>query len=637
MNSPYENIDCEVMAALIYLVLIFIQATLFEFKDQKSRTFFVMCGCGLFNSLAQISYSFIITNCSFPGAIMTFYLLRAGYDIITAFMAWAFTYYLYCLVDGDVVLSIWGTIDGLLFASLCIINIINSIHPGIMYALDEAGNYSEGALDFWEYMPSCVIFATGIGYLIKHRSAISRRVLLYHMTFLVLPVAALFEELFTRVNTGRAILMVPFGSAIACLVVFMSIESPDFERLMKAKEDLRLSTEIEKKAKEEARNSASSKARFLANMTHEIRTPINAIVGLNDLILSETKEDGSFEYALKIRQSASRLLRTVNDILDYSKIESGKLVITENEYNLAELIMGCYTSIAPGIKEKGLDFKIRVDEEIPKYLKGDNLRLGQILMNLLSNASKFTDTGSVNLTISELSCEENSINLEFVVTDTGSGIREDELEYIFDSFHIKSDKCLYETEGSGLGLSITKALLNAMGSEIKVQSIYGEGSVFSFVLKQEILYPEPIGKIDDYLQARTMSLQNREEQFSFAGRKVLVVDDTDLNLFVMDKILKSLDFEVTTAPSGSACLSLAKANKYDIILLDYLMPQMNGLETKEELDKLENAKNVPVVALTASISDETRKLFLEKGFADFLTKPVAQDKLMEVLDKLLNK
>ena len=385
---------------------------------------------------------------------------------------------------------------------------------------------------------------------------------------------------------------------------------------------------LEKLASDEANKA---KSEFLADMSHEIRTPINAILGMNEMILRETKESGTYEYSRNIKTSGKNLLQLVNSILDFSKIEDGKMEIVPVRYRVNTLITYLINSVQERANAKNLDFNIDIDPTIPSELYGDDARIDQIILNLLTNAVKYTPSGSVTLTIRSRERKENMLLLYVEVKDTGIGIKESELNRLFESFE-RLDKIRNRNiEGTGLGISITTKLLALMDSELKVESKYGEGSIFSFELWQRIENEEPLGEYN-------MSLPEQDnvayqESFRAPKARLLVVDDTKMNLIVVVNLLKNTEMKIDTAINGQEAVKLCESVQYDVILLDQRMPGMDGTQTLKEIRYLSQGinKDTPVICLTADAIRGAKERYLSQGFSDYLTKPVEGQTLERML------
>lgn len=392
-----------------------------------------------------------------------------------------------------------------------------------------------------------------------------------------------------------------------------------------------------------AEAKSEAKSTFLSNMSHEIRTPINAVLGMDEMILRESKEENTIYYAENIKTAGNTLLGLVNDILDFSKIEAGKLDLIETDYDFASTLNDLVTMIQTRADDKGLNFEVEVASDMPHLLHGDEIRLKQIITNILTNAVKYTEEGGVTLTVDfdrvkkESEDEPDRIALIVSVKDTGIGIKEEDIKKLFVAFERIEEERNRTIEGTGLGMNITQSLLHMMGSSLKVESVYGEGSDFSFVVNQEVRNFEPIGDYKESLKKAIASRKVYRESFVAPDADILVVDDTQMNLVVIENLLKKTKVRIDTALSGFECLAKTRKKKYDLIFLDHRMPEKDGLETlKELLEEEDNInRDTPAVCLTANAVSGARELYEQAGFKDYLTKPVDAGRLEETLVKFL--
>ncbi|MBD5476110.1 MAG: response regulator [Lachnospiraceae bacterium] len=389
--------------------------------------------------------------------------------------------------------------------------------------------------------------------------------------------------------------------------------------------------------KEEAERANEAKSSFLARMSHEIRTPINAVLGMNEMILRETQSDNIMEYASNINSAGRTLLSIINDILDLSKIESSRMEIVENNYNLGRLLIDVENMISMRAEEKNLYFRVVTDDKLPNQLHGDDIRIKQCMTNLLTNSVKYTKEGNVTLKVDFTSNDGDMIDLRITVSDTGIGIKEEELHKLFDPFTRLDLLQNKSVEGTGLGLSITKRLVEMMGGELTVDSCYGKGSSFSFVIPQKSVGSELLG---DYktnaIQMSEIKTRERKEYIAPKAR-ILAVDDNRVNLTVVKGLLKKLKVQFDSAGSGQECLAKVRQNHYDIILLDHMMPDMDGIETLRAMQQIEEyIKNRSVViALTANAIVGAKEEYLSEGFEDYLSKPIDFVMLEEMIRKYL--
>lgn len=391
--------------------------------------------------------------------------------------------------------------------------------------------------------------------------------------------------------------------------------------------------ELEKQT-EIARKANQAKSDFLAKMSHEIRTPINAILGMNEMILRESREDSIRQYAMDVHNSANALLGIINDILDISKIESGKMEILPEQYELDSLLNDLSSMIYVKAKEKALELEVEVDETLPNGLTGDDIRIRQILVNLLNNSVKYTQKGKVSLHVGGQR-EGESMLMHFEIRDTGIGIKDEDLPRLFAKFERIEEAENRNIEGTGLGMNIVLELLKMMDSELKVSSRYGEGSVFSFDLKQGICNDAPIGN----LAIRSRELHKAytyTASFTAPEAKILLVDDNDVNRRVFCSLLKDTGIKIDDVDSGFACLEQIRQQHYDLIFMDHMMPEMDGVETLHHMAETNHkCTDSPVIILTANAIAGVKEHYLKEGFSDYLSKPINTQKLESMLLKYL--
>lgn len=431
-------------------------------------------------------------------------------------------------------------------------------------------------------------------------------------------------------NTNRFLLLSTFATVIVIYIMYFTLENPDL-KLIRALN----------KAKEEAESANRAKTMFLTNMSHEIRTPINTILGMDEMIIRETKSQEVTEYAHNIKKAGKLLLSIVNDVLDFSKIESGKMELVEAEYQLGESVSDVIHLIRAKAEDKGLEFKTDIDKELPCSLYGDEVRLRQIVMNLLTNAVKYTDYGEIVLGVHFTKVSDNRIVLFVEVRDSGQGIREEDISKLYQSFQRIDESRNRDIEGVGLGLAIAQSLLEMMDSRLRVRSTYGKGSVFSFEMIQRVASWEPVGNVDRQTEE---SGKSSDGSLWAPGATVLVTDDNVMNLAVIRGLLKRTGVQVFVASSGQETIALMKQHKFDVVFLDHMMPEMDGIETYREIrrmwkngEALMTQKNTPFLILTANAIVGAREMYLNEGFDDYISKPVDATNLERILRKYLPK
>ncbi len=385
-----------------------------------------------------------------------------------------------------------------------------------------------------------------------------------------------------------------------------------------------------------ANDANEAKSRFLASMSHEIRTPINSVLGMDEMILRESREEEIISYARDIQTSGRTLLSLINDILDLSKIEEGRMEILPTEYELASVINDMVNMIKGRAESKGLKFDVKVDEMVPDLLFGDEIRIKQIILNLLTNAVKYTHSGSVGFETGFRKISEDSIILEIRVTDTGIGMNSEDMEKLFAPYERIEEVRNRSIEGTGLGMSIVKNLLDLMGSSINVKSVYGEGSEFSFEIRQQVVNWEPLGDLAGRLESRQTEKSVYHELFHAPKAEILIVDDTPVNLSVMEKLLRKTQVRTDTALSGKQALRLMENKSYDVVFIDHMMPEMDGIETLHRMKEMgDDEKNGIYIILTANATSGAREMFLSEGFTDYLSKPIDSRLLEEMLKNYL--
>ncbi len=393
-----------------------------------------------------------------------------------------------------------------------------------------------------------------------------------------------------------------------------------------------------------ALESNYAKSIFLANMSHEIRTPINGILGMNSMILKATKNDTLHECALNIQSAGHTLLSIVNDILDISKIESGKMEILASDYELFNVLNDCYNMVASKAEEKALKFELKLDQTLPSALYGDEVRIRQVINNLLSNAVKYTEHGGI---VFSMSCkpvkasqgisEGSKVILVIKVVDSGQGIRPEDLMKLFNMFERIDERKNRSIEGSGLGLNLAKNLVERMDGEIYVQSDFGAGTTFTVEIPQIVRNITPLGNFAERYRNSILNSKLSSDEFVAPNAKILVVDDVRMNLMVVEGLLKETGIQIDTVTSGAECLVAIRHTRYDIIFLDHMMPVMDGVETLHNMKTLPDNKciGVPVVMMTANAIIGAKESYLEEGFDDYLSKPVSEAALLQMLKKYL--
>ena len=382
--------------------------------------------------------------------------------------------------------------------------------------------------------------------------------------------------------------------------------------------------------------SGERKSEFLSLMSHRIRTPINTISGMAELIERETKSPDIKAYASSIRNAVRMLMSLINDMLDVDRSAKSKVELEVDEYSLAPLLVDCVSLLISRARQDGLDFENKVSNDLPSILYGDSVRIMQIITNVLTNAVKYTNRGTITF-IAEKRYIDGKFNLCIIVKDTGIGIKPEDIGEIFNSYNRADEKENRHIEGTGLGLSITKRLVDAMGGQISVESVYGEGSTFTILLPQVVISDEPIGDLEEAIRKYTVKNATYKELFKAPTANVLVVDDNRMNIEVFVGLLKKTEIKIDSAGGGTEAIEKAKKKKYDIIFMDHMMPEPDGIQTLHLLknDYMALSYATPVVALTANATPGAEKMYLKEGFVSYMSKPVDSEQLEKLLLKLL--
>lgn len=529
------------------------------------------------------------------------------------YFLWAYFFLLYIFVisfreKSEYLLQKKFTKSSIILTSLFICLIILIMPIQITYEDNVA--YSSGLSVNMVYGLCFIMVGIMLYCLLRNLKKISTKEYIPLLTFMVLSTFCMIIQ-----KTYPEITLMLMCHSIVTSLMYFTIENPD----------VKMVKELEV-AKNEAEKANHAKSEFLSSMSHELRTPLNAIVCFSELLESKEGLDSeSKDFARDIVSASHNLLDLVNGVLDISKIEAGKMELINKEYNSFELFNSLSTMIIPRIGDKPIDFKTVIASDIPPVLKGDTGKLKQIILNLLTNAVKYTDKGFIKYRVECINdYKNNQTKLIITVTDTGRGIKKEDIDRLFKKFERLEEDRNTSIEGTGLGLAITESLAELMGGKITVISDYGKGSTFKFVVVEEIVNKE------SNLVVNEQTTLNYE---TFEGKKVLVVDDSKLNLKVAENVLKNFKVSTETVTSGLECLSCVKSKKYDIIFMDIMMSNMSGVEVLKKLR--EEKVNIPVIALTADAIEGQEEKYISEGFDGYLSKPIDKTKLKVILNKYL--
>ncbi len=490
----------------------------------------------------------------------------------------------------------------------------------LYYYFDESNVYHEGPLFLlFTLIPFFSMVVDG-SLIIQYFKKLERNVRISLLIFLIIPI----------LNPLVQMLLPDFDSTdISFTIMAIILYTIDLVNTNKAAADTIRALAV-----------SEAKSEFLSNMSHEIRTPLNTVLGMNEMVLRECEDPNIVSYSESIRSAGNTLLGLINDILDFSKIEAGKIEILPVDYDLSSVIHDLVNFIYMKAEAKGLELNLDIDASTPKKLKGDEMRIKQVITNILTNAVKYTEKGSVTFKLSCKNIDRNSnkVVIRVSVIDTGIGIKPEDMEKLFEKFERIEEGRNRKIEGTGLGMSITKNLLEMMGSRLEVESVHGRGSTFSFDLEQEVISWDQLGNHEQSYKEQ-LKKDKYKEKLHAPDARVLVVDDNSVNLKVFKFLVKETQMRTDTAESGSECLKMTADKAYDIIFLDQMMPGMNGTETLLKLRGQESNpnRNTPVVCLTADAISGAREQYIADGFTDYLTKPFSPNQLEDMLIKLLPK
>lgn len=591
------------------MILLFININYYSAKRRNTtihKIFTSLIGISTLNVIFDFIYAYLVINYDMPlDWVDKIYIISLG-----AVAALICTYLMLMVKENGGKLIIGRVLAGYIPLAVCSLLIL--ILP--MQHVHVDGWYmATGTSLYVLYFEISFYILTIIALLVMNRKTLSQKnkvVVIFSSAFMIGAFACQVFNNFTSLTS--------VGVTLVCICMYMSVENPDMLIIE------RLTYE-----KERADSANDSKSAFIANVSHEIRTPINAILGMNEMIIRENTEAVIGQYADDISTAARTLYGIINDVLDMSKMDSGRMDMVPVKYELNQLIYDAISLNQSRIDDKQLDFYVDIDPTIPKGYYGDDVRIKQVLSNLLSNAIKYTHEGFVRLMVNG-EYRGDYMDLRFQIKDTGIGIKSEDLEKLFIAFERIEESRNRNIEGTGLGITICSNLLKMMGSRLKVSSVYGEGSIFSFVLTQRIVNPEPIGDFSNF----SNKLKSHEGvRFKAPSVKILVVDDNTLNRRVFISLLSNTEMRIDEAESGEACLELTQKDQYDIIFLDHQMPGMDGIETLNYLknDKDNLNRKTPIVMLTADASSGMQEKYRNAGFDAYLSKPIFLNELEKLI------
>lgn len=614
------------IAALFYDIILFTNLSLkYNGKTKSSVMFKKLVYYIIFATLFDISSSIIIIN--FPDLYFGVALIMISCkSVLTIFISYYVSLYIASYTYDDILNAPFHKFNKI-FLYFVLINLNVYIVSTLLFNYRPTAHiYMDYPLDFLVNTLTPIYFFIYSGRLLYvKRSQITKKMFIILIISYFFFIFGIIGEVFSPHSTKFGYL----GISLGIYILYFTIEFPDYQRLVSTMSELSI-------AKEAANQANEAKTNFLSNMSHEIRTPLNAILGLDEIIIRQSKEDEIKNYAKDIQNASESLLSIINDILDFSKIEAQKLELFPNDYSIVTMVNDLKNMIMPRVTKKALKFEIDIDPNIPRLLHGDSVRIKQVIVNLLTNAVKYTHSGVILFSISAQDTTDSTTILMVSVKDTGIGMKRSELDKLFLPFERLEENKNKTIEGSGLGMAIVKQLLSMMNSNLIVKSVYGEGSEFSFKLEQIVVDTRPIGNLSEIHSTAESNVSVYNVSFTAPKAKILVVDDTEMNLLVFKGLLKDTKMQIDTVTNANEMFARIKSTKYDLIFIDHRMPVMDGVEALHYMKTFTHqCLDTPCIALTANVLQGAREYYIEEGFRDYLSKPVNSKKLEECITQYL--
>ena len=609
MNDSMFFTICSLFYSVLLICIFFSKKRINLFENKIYSSLIIVNFLGIIVEIACSQFILIY------GMEHEFLSICIGKAYLMYLITWItlFTMYIVVISTKNIETKIIPLVKGILLV-LILLYVIVIMLP-MHYYYDSVQNkylYSYGpSVDFVSIV-SIICFIICLFFTFRNIKNIKKKKYIPLFVFIVIGTIVLIVQ-----NSNPSLLLVTSAETFVTILMYFTIENPD----------LKLINELNM-AKDQAEKANRAKTDFLSSMSHEIRTPLNAIVGFSNSLNDNKDIPESAKADVKdILVASDNLLEIVNGVLDISKIEANKIEIIKKEYDTKKMLDELSKLTKVRIGEKPIEFITKFDESLPRVLYGDQTRVKQVILNILTNAAKYTDKGKIIFSVQSI-IKDNVCRMIVSVEDTGRGIKKESIDKLFTKFERLDEDRNTTIEGTGLGLAITKKLVELMHGKIVVQSKYGEGSKFTVSIDQKIV-KNPTISLDD-------NNSSNIETLDLKGKKVLVVDDNKLNLKVATRLLTPYNLEITTSESGFDAIELLKNNKYDIILMDDMMPKMSGTETLKEIQK-NKLYDGPIVALTANALTGMREKYIEHGFTDYLAKPIEKSELNRVLKTYLTK
>lgn len=541
-------------------------------------------------------------------------------------MEYVFIMYCACATFGTK--DIWHIpqIAGII-AFICAAILIANLFTGWVFYFDENG-YQHGPIYMLVHIAPIIEESVTAGMMLINFKKFTKKqrlsIILYILVLASGPVVQILHP---------NVLFILFTVSIGLMLLMFAMETPDYQALTRTMDELRKTRDEAEEAMAAAQAASQAKSEFLTNISHEIRTPINAILGYNEMVLRDTEKNEVAQYCVNIQSAGKSLLSMISDMMDYTEMESGSIKLEEGNYSTASMISDIMTCGKYFAEKKDIEIRMDIDSSIPKMLHGDSARITRIFSNLLSNSVKYTDFGHIDVVIKWEQKGEFSGWFYAQITDTGIGLRDEDIERITSAFQRADKKRNQHIQGLGLGLTIVTRLLAMMGSSLSIQSEYGKGTSISFRLMQGIVDPTPLGNVESLICIPEKSTLSAG--FTAPEARLLAVDDNSMNLELYRGSLKDTKIQIDTAMNGVEALELISRYKYDLIILDHMMPVMDGMETLKTIKKQNLCQDVPILVITANAVPGEKSVYLNAGFDDYLSKPVSSRQLLEAVRKYL--